>query len=257
MWLLRSISGEEVETQGNAEHFNLGDAVQTSDGQELEAEYNFDAFNKVPPHNEVSSASKSMDLHELRLAKCVQALGQLEVGFREVRECADQMPEFGRLQQMIQKQEQVIAQALQEVSAPDVPENPLVRQLECYEVLAADHRTLEEQVNQLAAVAEELTDALEESKTLESQLSHDLATSQQQLTEAVARISQLESESAAALRQTVATQETELAAERAHVRELQLRVARVELEWNLEQALKKKGRSYNFRHFADLFCLYQ
>ena len=150
---------------------------------------------------------------------------------------------------MIEKQEQAIAHTLKEVSDPDGPENPLVQQMMHYKVLSTDHQLLEDQVNQLAAVAEELTDALEESKTSESQLSQDLANCQQQLAEARSGpISQLET-SDSALRETLAVRETELEAERAHVRELQLRVARVELEWNLEQALKKKGRSYNFRHF--------
>ncbi|CAK9022498.1 unnamed protein product [Durusdinium trenchii] len=107
----------------------------------------------------------------------------------------------------------------------------------------------QEQVNQLASVAEELTDALEDAKSIEAQLSSDLALTQQQLAEAVARVSQLEDNGGSALQETVAQQAAELEAERAHVRELQLRVARVEVEWNLEQALKKKGRSYNFRHF--------
>jgi len=252
MWLLRSSSGE-VDAQ-STEHFALDtrEEAQTFEGQELEAEYNFEAFNAPVEAQGPATASNSTNVLELRLAACVQALGQLEVGLRELRECAavDQhLPDFGRLQQMIEKQEQAIAHTLKEVSDPDGPENPLVQQMMHYKVLSTDHQLLEDQVNQLAAVAEELTDALEESKTSESQLSQDLANSQQQLAEARSGpISQLET-SDSALRETLAVRETELEAERAHVRELQLRVARVELEWNLEQALKKKGRSYNFRHF--------
>ncbi|CAK9009360.1 unnamed protein product [Durusdinium trenchii] len=226
--------------------------------EELEAQYNFDVFNRQVvgaglwrsrSQEAVMDCDASAPQHdmELRLAKCVQVLGQLEVGLREVRQCAEEAPDFRRLHQMLHQQEQVIAQTLQEVRSD--AESRLVQQMAHYEVLAAEQPLLEEQVNQLASVAEELTDALEDAKSIEAQLSSDLALTQQQLAEAVARVSQLEDNGGSALQETVAQQAAELEAERAHVRELQLRVARVEVEWNLEQALKKKGRSYNFRHF--------
>eukprot|EP00913_Durusdinium_trenchii_P004844 g4499.t1 len=273
--------------------------------EELEAQYNFDVFNR--------QASAPQHDMELRLAKCVQVLGQLEVPRKDVRKpldseswCAEEAPDFRRLHQMLHQQEQVIAQTLQEVRSD--AESRLVQQMAHYEarcvgaprliasrcwtrdqempersrsqrlkellekqcphpfeanvccevvcfkdlrkaqgwgnpfrfcacsfwqVLAAEQPLLEEQVNQLASVAEAYCRIF--SDHFQSRYN------------AVARVSQLEDNGGSALQETVAQQAAELEAERAHVRELQLRVARVEVEWNLEQALKKKGllqRSY-------------
>jgi len=267
MWLLRSISGEEPHSGTSApapegaQHFSLSDEVQ-DDGQELEAEYDFEAFNKKTPAEvsdsavqesrdavSESTAPPAAEGDSLRLARCLQALRQLEGGLQEAHECAAaaktaDFADFSRLHQVLQQQHELVACTLREVTPEDSNEKPMEKRMAQLEALATDYPVLEEQVNQLAAIAEELTDALEVSKAGEEQL-------EKELFEAKQRLQQVEecSSEDTKLRAELAKATEELSAERAHVRELQLRIARVEVEWNLEQALKKKGRSYNFRHF--------
>ncbi|CAE7028551.1 unnamed protein product [Symbiodinium sp. CCMP2592] len=165
MWLLRSISGEESGTSAagaleGAQHFSLSDEVQ-DDGQELEAEYDFEAFNKKTPAEvsdsavqesrdavSQSTAPPAAEGESLRLARCLQALRQLEGGLKEANECAAaaktaDFADFSRLHQVLQQQHELVTCTLREVTPEDSNEQPLEKRMAQLEALATDYPVLE------------------------------------------------------------------------------------------------------------------
>ncbi|CAE8669139.1 unnamed protein product, partial [Polarella glacialis] len=98
----------------------------------------------------------------------------------------------------------------------------------------------EEQLMELARIAEELTDALEASRSSEAEAFSQLAAASSRLEQAEQR--------EAGLHEALAQQQDARKAERARLTEMELRNARFEIERHLELALKNKGRSMVFRH---------
>lgn len=105
----------------------------------------------------------------------------------------------------------------------------------------------EEQIFELTRIAEELTDALEASRVAEDEALLALQEERNRCA-SIASAAEAQATECAALRETLARQEEAAAADRSRLRELELRVARAELEQTLEKALSRKGRSLKFRH---------
>lgn len=105
----------------------------------------------------------------------------------------------------------------------------------------------EEQIFELTRIAEELTDALEASRAAEDEALLALQ-EERNRSASIASAAEAQAAECAALREALARQEESASADRSRLRELELRVARAELEQTLEKALSRKGRSLKFRH---------